>query len=411
MQGYAATLTRGQELRARPDLTALPRIGIAAAIAVFLVIGEFSSSASSPEYFPLIALAAVTLLLMSGIIQLLTTAWHAHRLPFFLVGATSIGIFLILYGFDPRSYGIAIFWLVAELALLLDRPVVLAVLSAMAAGYVLNEIWIAPGVADDRIALRFLATLSVTLAAGSLTAAALAIRSAQREREIAARLRDLDEMKNMFLQAVSHELRTPLASVMGYALLLEGRFDEMTPAKRRASIEGVTGGARKLDKLLGDLLDVDRLGRGIVEPCRKPTDVSTLVRRVLCEIDLRDHPLETRLPAVVADIDGPKVERIVENLLSNAAKYSPPGAPITVRLERQGKGVAIEVEDRGPGVPDHLKPAVFKAFERGSEITVHTPGLGIGLALVSRFAELHDGRATVRDRPGGGSIFGVVLPG
>lgn len=412
MVTHAGIVARGGPgIRARPDLTALPRIGIGAAIAVFLVVRDLTPGLSQPDYFPIVALVSVALLLVSGIVQMATRVWNAHKVAFFAVGVTGIAIFVILYGFDARSFAIAIFWLVAETALLLKRPVILGVWSAMASGYLLNEIWIAPGLADDRIAMRILATLSVTLAAGSLTAAALAMRSAQRERAVANRLRELDNMKNTFLQAVSHELRTPLASVMGYAILLETKGDEMSTERRRVAAHGVVDGARKLDRLLADLLDVDRLKRGIIEPRRTPTDVSVLVRRVLRESTFGEHPIAAHLPSVVIDLDAPAVERIIENLLSNAVKYSPDSASITITLEPVDDGVEISVEDEGPGVPDEFKSTVFHPFERGSEINDHTPGVGIGLALVARLAQLHGGSAEVEDRPGGGSKFKVILPG
>jgi signal transduction histidine kinase len=408
---HADTIGRGPEFRARADLTALPRIGIAAAIAIFLVVRDLSPGTSDPSYFSAVALLAVALLLVSGILHMVTTVWHTNRLAFFVVGVAGVTIFMALAGFDARSFGIAIFWLGAESALLLGRPEILGVWSAMAGGYLLNEIWIAPGVADDRIAMRVLATLSVTLASGSLTAAALAIRTAQRDRVIANRLRELDDMKNTLLQAVSHELRTPLATVMGYAILLESKGDEMSPEKRKTSVNGITEGARKLDRLLTDLIDVDRLRRGLIQPHRTPTELAVLVRGVLDETTLGDHPVEAHLPSVVVDLDAPKVERIVENLIANAAKYSPDEAPIRIELEPRADGVVIYVEDGGPGIPDHLKETVFGAFERGEHVSAHTPGVGIGLSLVARFAELHGGSARVEDRHGGGSRFTVVLPG
>jgi len=407
---HAGTVRTGPEFRARPDLTALPRIGIAAAIAIFLVVRELSPGVSDPSYFSAVALLSVALLFVSGILHMVTTVWHTNRLAFFVVGVSGVTIFISLAGFDARSFGIGVFWLIAESALLLGRPDVLGVWSAMAGGYLLNEIWIAPGLADDRLAMRVLATLSVTLASGSLTAAALALRTAQRDRDIANRLRELDEMKNTLLRAVSHELRTPLASVMGYALLLESKGDQMSPEKQKTSVNGIAEGARKLDRLLTDLIDVDRLRRGIIQPHRTPTDMAHLVRRVLQESTLGRHPVEAHLPSVVIDIDAPKVERIVENLISNAAKYSPDEAPIRIELEPRPDGVSIHVEDQGPGIPDKLKETVFGAFERGEQMSAHTPGVGIGLSLVAHFAELHGGSARVEDRRDGGSRFTVILP-
>ena len=112
---------------------------------------------------------------------------------------------------------------------------------------------------------------------------------------------------------------------------------------------------------------------------------------------------------VLAAIDRPKVERILENLLSNAAKYTPPDTPIRLRVDRTDSGVLLCVDDRGPGVADDIKAAIFEPFHRGDHAD-RAPGTGIGLTLVARFSELHGGRAWVEDRLGGGSSFRVFLP-
>jgi two-component system, OmpR family, sensor histidine kinase MtrB len=104
------------------------------------------------------------------------------------------------------------------------------------------------------------------------------------------------------------------------------------------------------------------------------------------------------------------VERIVENLVVNAARHTTAGATIWVRVQPQDGGVLLLVEDEGPGVPAELWEQIFQPFHKGRNIADHAPGSGIGLALVARFAELHGGRAWVQDRPGGGASFRVFLP-
>jgi PAS domain S-box-containing protein len=234
-------------------------------------------------------------------------------------------------------------------------------------------------------------------------------RAYEREREAVARLRSLDEMKNAFLSAVSHELRTPLAAVLGYAVTLEQDM-QISDEERRTMVERLAVNARKLHGLLEDLLDLDRLARGIVEPHLQSVDVGALVRRVAEETDLAERSVEVDAPTVVGELDGAKVERILENLLVNAAKHAPGDSPIRVVVRREGEGVMVSVEDQGPGVPDELKDALFRPFVRGPDSPAHSPGAGIGLSLVARFAELHGGRAWVEDRPGGGSAFRVYLP-
>jgi signal transduction histidine kinase len=113
---------------------------------------------------------------------------------------------------------------------------------------------------------------------------------------------------------------------------------------------------------------------------------------------------------VVAQLDGPKVERIVENLLVNAARHTPPDCGIWVKVSAADGGVLIVVEDQGAGVPEELRETIFEPFRQGPDAPAHSPGVGIGLSLVARFAQLHGGRAWVEDRPGGGASFKVFLP-
>jgi PAS domain S-box-containing protein len=234
----------------------------------------------------------------------------------------------------------------------------------------------------------------------------------RREREAARRLRALDEMKNTFLEAVSHDLRTPLTSILGSAITLEQAGPEL-PGEDVADLAGrIAANARKLERLVGDLLDLDRLQRGIVAPQRRPTDVAALVRRVVEETEtLRDRPVSLELEPVTAEIDAAKVERIVENLLANAVRHTPRGTPITVRTRPAGEGAEIEVEDQGPGIPREMREAIFEPFRQAPGHPHPSPGVGIGLSLVRRFAELHGGRAWVEEAAGGGARFRVLLPG
>jgi signal transduction histidine kinase len=113
---------------------------------------------------------------------------------------------------------------------------------------------------------------------------------------------------------------------------------------------------------------------------------------------------------VVAEVDRAKLERIVENLVVNAHKHTPAAGPVEVRLAAHGRDLLLVVEDQGPGIPDEFKEVVFETFNRGPNILATTPGAGIGLSLVARFAAVHGGRCWVEDRPGGGASFRVLLP-
>ena len=232
----------------------------------------------------------------------------------------------------------------------------------------------------------------------------------RREQEAADRLRNLDEMKNAFLQAVSHELRTPLTSILGFALTLEQQDGSLSEEQRRDLVAPLAANARKLKRLLSDLLDVDRLARGLLEPRLAQVDLGALVHSVVEETDTQGHAVEIDAEPVVGLVEAPKIERILENLLANAVRHTPDDTRIWVRLADLGDEILIEVEDDGPGIPPELKTELFQAFRQGDDQDPHSPGTGIGLALVAGFTKLHGGRVEVADRPAGGVSFKVFLP-
>ena len=242
-------------------------------------------------------------------------------------------------------------------------------------------------------------------------------RAWEREREAAEHLRQLDAMKNTLLHAVSHDLRGPIAGVLGAAVLLRmGESDRLTPDERADVIDGLEASAAKMSRIVTDLLDLDRMERGILEPKRSTVDVLRLVRHAAHELE-RDRDLELGPGSIEIgvdptgvsteyDLDEVRVERIVENLLRNAIRHTPDETPVWVRILPESEGVTIAVEDAGPGVPKDEAETIFEAY-RGSG----GEGSGLGLSVVARFAELHGGRAWVEDRDGGGASFRVWLPG
>jgi PAS domain S-box-containing protein len=234
-----------------------------------------------------------------------------------------------------------------------------------------------------------------------------------RERAAAEHLRTLDELKSGFLQAVSHDLRTPLASVLGISLTLQRGRGQLSPIDADDLLGRLAANARKLDRIVTGLLDLDRLDRGIVELRRERVDLASLVAGVVKEAgeELLDaHPVSLDLAPIQVLADAAKVERIVENLLANAARHTDPGTPIWVRVAPGDRGALLCVDDAGPGIPVEQRESIFRPFERGPGAATYAPGSGVGLALVAQIASLHDGQAWVEDRAGGGASFRVLLP-
>jgi signal transduction histidine kinase len=148
-----------------------------------------------------------------------------------------------------------------------------------------------------------------------------------------------------------------------------------------------------------------------VAPNRDDVDVTQILASVLEESSTDTHPIQlTSSGPVHAYVDAAQVERIVENLVVNAIRYTPAGTPIWVHATGDAASVLIVVEDAGPGIPEELRDSIFEPFRQGNEVVTHNPGVGIGLSLVTRFAELHGGRAWVEERQGGGASFRVYLP-
>jgi signal transduction histidine kinase len=216
-------------------------------------------------------------------------------------------------------------------------------------------------------------------------------------------------LEQQFLLSVSHDLRTPLTSILGMAVTLRRDDLELPPDDRRDLAERIARNARKLDRLVSDLLDFERIDRGVLGIDRRPIDVGELARDVVEDIYLGGHNLSIDADPVVAWVDAVKVERIVDNLVVNAVRHTPEGTDVWLRVHAHDGGVLISVEDTGPGVPFGERITIFRPFEHFDE-DPSAPGLGIGLSLVAGFAELHGGRAWVEERNGGGAAFKVFIP-
>jgi signal transduction histidine kinase len=188
----------------------------------------------------------------------------------------------------------------------------------------------------------------------------------------------------------------------------------LAPDARKELTERIVASVQRLSGLVENLLDLDRVALGRMGLDLRETDVGALIPMVVMQVEnMGDRIVHVDVQPTSVVVDAAKVERIVENLLTNVARHTPEGTQVWVSAKPVNEGVLISVEDDGPGVPEEIRDAMFEPLERGaSDSEVRSPGTGIGLSLVARFAELHGGRAWVQNRDDGlpGAAFRVFLP-
>ena len=236
----------------------------------------------------------------------------------------------------------------------------------------------------------------------------------EREQLAVARLQNLDRLKDDFLGTVSHELRTPLAIIVGFLSMLRSRYRKMTDDERAAALATVSNHATALTALVNDLLDFVTDRRGSDQLNIVPLPLSPAVGEIVERFQplFTDHRLILALDeGTVVATDARALERILTNLLSNAAKYSPGGTEIEVSVRMVEDGGAVMVRDHGPGIADEDREFVFERFYRGSTDAARgTRGTGIGLTIVKTWLELVGARLEVRSEPGNGTEMTVVFP-
>jgi signal transduction histidine kinase/CheY-like chemotaxis protein len=231
-----------------------------------------------------------------------------------------------------------------------------------------------------------------------------------------AALQDADRRKDEFLAMLSHELRNPLAAIVNAAAVLERLPD--APARVLRLQEVVGRQSSRMARLLDDLLDVSRITQGRIELRRAPLDLIALVPQALesCRpfIQDRKHELLMDLPECPVRVfgDSARIEQALTNLLTNAAKYTPPGGEIRILVTCEDGTASVHVEDTGLGIAPELLPRIFDLFTQGERTLARSEGgVGIGLTMVKRLIELHGGSVHAASRgPDLGSRFTIRLP-
>jgi signal transduction histidine kinase len=420
---------------------------------VYLIDGIWHGGGSTAERVVSAAYPLMDLVLLAGLTGFFVTA--AWRTPaFFLLGA-AVALLLVgdeIYAFGSYESGdwVDAFWLLSYV-----------VWAAAALHPSRRELERPPSPAQQRLGVGTarVAALTVALLAApavllvqhlrgdaqhipAVVAAAAAIsvlvvlrllgilraldRMRERERDARAdaeqaqrlleaqneRLVEADRMKDEFVALISHDLRTPLTSIMGY---VELALEEDLGAEARSFLEVVARSSQRLLRLVDDLLFVARLQSGRLEINRSRLDLTETVTQAAEEArrraDAKNLDVLVQVNGVVpVDADRGRLFQLLDNLISNAIKFTPDGGRVELSVSR-GERAVLEVADTGIGFTEHEAARVFERFYRTDRAQEHqVPGTGLGLFIAHAITEVHGGVISARPRPGGGAVFRVELP-
>jgi two-component system sensor histidine kinase KdpD len=224
--------------------------------------------------------------------------------------------------------------------------------------------------------------------------------------------RESERLRNALLDSVAHELRTPLTAIT--AAVTSMQTAPLDDAQRIEMMEVIEQEARRLDRLVGQAMEMAELDAHEIHLDVKPHSMREAVEEAMAAVDgtLRTHPVDVRLPDSLpkVNIDLERIAKVLEHLLENASKYSPEGSPIFISAEVAKNRLCTSVADRGAGVDDFERMMIFDKFYRGQGQRYRVQGTGMGLAIAKAIVEAHDGTIEVTSQPGHGSVFTFCLP-
>lgn len=288
-----------------------------------------------------------------------------------------------------------------------------AILAAAVSVLALDILFVPPAgtlrVDDLQYLLTFAIMLAVALVITHLKQVLAAKARAQAALEVEA---EAERIRSALLASISHDLRTPLAVMTGASSTLVERGERMAPADRIALAQGVYRQASEISAHVAKILDMTRLETGRVEPDRDWVSLAEIAGSVLARLAgrLGQHRLMVEvpddLPLVLADAT--LIDQALGNLLENAAKHTPAGTVVMLRMARAGRDIVVSVEDFGGGLPERDLERVFAKFQHGPG--ARSDGVGLGLAIARAIVRLHGGRAWAERLPEGGTAFRFTVP-
>ena len=252
----------------------------------------------------------------------------------------------------------------------------------------------------------------VTLVGRLVATAVQNLRTHEAERTTVEELRRLSSLRADFVSLVSHELRSPMAAVIGSARTLQHRWRELKPEQRDAFLAVIGDETNRLSALVGDVLDTSRIEAGTFGYAFADVDLAAVLRDSVAsaEVGQDEVRLATTMPAMLPSIrgDAERLRQLIDNLISNAIKYSDAGGEVLVEASAEDGHVTVRVSDRGPGILADQHDHIFEKFGRAAGSA--KPGTGLGLFLSRSFAEAHGGTLEVESRPGEGATFTLTIP-
>jgi signal transduction histidine kinase len=253
----------------------------------------------------------------------------------------------------------------------------------------------------------------LSLFADQVAAALTTVQAFGRQRQAVEQLERLNRAKSEFVSIVSHEFRTPLTGIQGFSEMM--RDEDLSLEEMREYAGDINKDAQRLNRMINEMLDLDRMesGRMTIHPERM--DLNTVVADVADRVrpNAPNHTLtldlQKDLPQIAADRD--RMTQVVSNLLNNAVKYSPTGGRITVTTRVDGEELRLDVRDEGLGIPPDAIETIFERYSRVDSLaTKDIPGTGLGLPIVRQIVQLHGGKVWAESELGRGSVFHVTLP-